>query len=58
MPRATQHLIDIAASGTLRAGAIWPAWAVLVGVYLGASLVRNLGFRFFWNRWPRTTWRR
>jgi ATP-binding cassette subfamily B protein len=48
-PRATQNLINIAASGPIRADVIWPAWAVLVGVYLAASLVRNLGFRFFWN---------
>ena len=48
-PRATQNLINIAATGPIRPELIWPAWAVLVGVYLGAALVRNLGFRFFWN---------
>ena len=48
-PRATQNLVNIAASGPLRPEAIWPAWAILVGVYLTSALVRNVGFRFFWN---------
>ena len=48
-PRATQHLVDITAGGPLRPNLIWPAWATLVGVYLGAALVRNAGFRLFWN---------
>ncbi|MEJ0065633.1 MAG: hypothetical protein WDM85_09435 [Caulobacteraceae bacterium] len=48
-PRATQNLINIAATGPLRADVIWPAWGILVGVYLAASLIRNIGFRFFWN---------
>jgi ATP-binding cassette subfamily B protein len=48
-PRATQNLVNIASSGPIKPDLIWPAWAVLVGVYLGASLVRNFGFRVFWN---------
>ena len=48
-PRATQNLVNIAASGPLRPDAIWPAWAILVGVYLTSAIVRNAGFRIFWN---------
>ena len=48
-PRATQNLVNIAAAGPIRPDLIWPAWAVLVAVFLGSTLVRSLGFRWFWN---------
>ena len=49
-PRAAQALVNLA---TKPPGAdrdtIWQAWAVLVGVFLASTMIRNLGFRFFWN---------
>ncbi|MFI4934509.1 MAG: ABC transporter ATP-binding protein [Caulobacterales bacterium] len=48
-PRATGSLINITSLGPTRSQGIWLAWATLVGVYLAAALIRNLGFRFFWN---------
>ena len=49
-PRAAQALVNFAAKppGADR-DAVWRAWAVLVGVFLASSMIRNLGFRFFWN---------
>jgi ATP-binding cassette subfamily B protein len=47
-PRATQALINITAL-PVKGEAVWGAWAVLIGVYLASTVVRSLGFRFFWN---------
>jgi ATP-binding cassette, subfamily B, bacterial len=48
-PRAAQQLVDITSRGPSHAAGVWQAWAVLVGVFFGSSMIRNLGFRFFWN---------
>jgi len=49
-PRAAQALVNLTMqpAGVDRT-AVWQAWAVLVGVFLASSMIRNLGFRFFWN---------
>jgi ATP-binding cassette subfamily B protein len=47
-PRAAQTLIDITGQPA-RGQAVWGAWTVLVGVFLASALVRNAGFRVFWN---------
>jgi ATP-binding cassette, subfamily B, bacterial len=49
-PRAAQGLVDITAKGAgVPQQAVWMAWATLVGVFFASSIIRNLGFRFFWN---------
>jgi ATP-binding cassette subfamily B protein len=49
IPSATQQLIDITTKGPSHASEAWRAWAFLVGVYLVYAVIRNFGFRFFWN---------
>ena len=49
MPRASEALVDATRHTPVSASLAWQAWLFLVGVYLADSLIRNLGFRFFWN---------
>jgi ATP-binding cassette subfamily B protein len=49
MPRAAQALVDALRKSPPVPSTAWQAWAFFVGVYLAYNLVRNLGFRFFWN---------
>ena len=52
-PRAAQALINVTTQapkgGGVLGDAVWGAWGVLVGVFLASALVRNAGFRVFWN---------
>jgi ATP-binding cassette subfamily B protein len=48
-PRAAQALVDITSKGVAHGQGVWQAWATLVGVFFASSMIRNLGFRFFWN---------
>jgi len=48
-PRATENLINITTLSPAKGHGVWLAWGVLVGVYLASAVIRNLGFRIFWN---------
>ena len=48
-PRAAQALVDITARGVTHDHGVWQAWATLVAVLFASMMIRNLGFRFFWN---------
>ncbi|HEX4183783.1 MAG TPA: ABC transporter ATP-binding protein [Caulobacteraceae bacterium] len=48
VPSASQRLVDAVLAGHGNLHAAWVAWAVFVGVYVMASLVRN-GANRFWN---------
>ncbi|MDB5429780.1 MAG: multidrug transporter ATP-binding protein [Caulobacter sp.] len=48
MPWAAKGLVDAVAAPAHAAPAAWKAWGVLLAVYLGFTITRNTGFRF-WN---------
>jgi ATP-binding cassette subfamily B protein len=49
MPRAAEALVDALRRSPPSPPTAWAAWAFFVGVYLVYNLVRNFGFRIFWN---------
>ena len=49
MPRAAEALVDALRRAPPSTAIAWRAWMFFVGVYLIYNLVRNIGFRFFWN---------
>jgi ATP-binding cassette subfamily B protein len=49
MPTAARHLVDITSQGPVPGNAAWTAWAAFVVAYASFGVIRNLGFRQFWN---------
>ncbi|MFI4976425.1 MAG: ABC transporter ATP-binding protein [Caulobacterales bacterium] len=49
MPKAASALVDAVQHAPANAHVAWQAWAFFVGVYLAYSVIRNIGFRYFWN---------
>jgi len=49
MPTAARHLVDITSKGPVAGNGVWAAWAVFVAAYASFGVIRNLGFRQFWN---------
>ncbi|WP_421934578.1 ABC transporter ATP-binding protein [Phenylobacterium sp.] len=47
MPWASGRLVDAVAAGPSSADLAWVAWGMFVGVYLAASVIRNLSTRFW-----------
>jgi ATP-binding cassette subfamily B protein len=48
VPTAAQNLVDAVLKGRGQVSGAWMAWAYLVAVYAAASIIRNVGNRF-WN---------
>jgi ATP-binding cassette subfamily B protein len=49
MPTAARHLVDITSRGPVPGNGAWAAWATFVVAYASFGVIRNLGFRQFWN---------
>jgi ATP-binding cassette subfamily B protein len=49
MPTAAQHLVDLTSRGPTPDNAAWGAWATFVVAYAAFGVIRNVGFRNFWN---------
>jgi ATP-binding cassette subfamily B protein len=48
LPTASGHLIDTLTAKTRDTHQAWQAWALFLAVYVGFTISRNIGFRF-WN---------
>jgi ATP-binding cassette subfamily B protein len=49
MPTAAQRLVEITSKGPVPGSHAWDAWAWFVVAYASFGVIRNLGFRQFWN---------
>ncbi|HVN01727.1 MAG TPA: ABC transporter ATP-binding protein, partial [Caulobacteraceae bacterium] len=49
MPTAARHLVDITSRGPTAGDGAWAAWATFVVAYASFGVIRNIGFRQFWN---------
>ncbi|HEY1750443.1 MAG TPA: ABC transporter ATP-binding protein, partial [Caulobacteraceae bacterium] len=49
MPTAASRLVEVTSHPPTPGGGAWQAWALFVLAYALFGLIRNLGFRTFWN---------